>query len=51
LGANAVAGLETHGGLALQSLAGNIDQLTQMAALGQFSQLAGGLGSLEARIP
>lgn len=51
LGANAVAGLESQGGLALQSLAGNIDQLTQMAALGQFSQLAGGLGNLEARIP
>jgi hypothetical protein len=51
MGANAVAGLEAHGGNALQSLAGSINQLTQQAALGQLNQLAGGLNALEAAIP
>lgn len=51
IGANAAAGLEAHGGYALQSLAGSINQLTQQAALGQFNQLAGDLSQLEAAIP
>jgi hypothetical protein len=51
IGANAVAGLEAHGGIALQGLAGNIDQLTQFAAMGQFGQLSSGLGTFEAAIP
>ncbi len=51
LGANAVAGLQAHGGNALQGLAGSINQITQQAALGQFGQVSGALGSLEASIP
>lgn len=51
VGANAVAGLEAHGGIPLQGLAGNIDQLTQFAAMGQFGQLSSGLGAFEAAIP
>ena len=51
IGANAVAGLETHGGAALQGISGNISQLTQQAALGQLEQLSSGLGSFEASLP
>ncbi len=47
IGANAVAGLEAHGGPKLQSLAGNIDKISNNLALGQTPNAIDNLGSLE----
>lgn len=51
IGANATAGLQAYGGSALSGLSANINQFTQMLAQGQFGQVSGGLGNLEAAIP
>ena len=50
-GANAVSGLQVHGGPALSNAADSINALTTQAAKGQFSQVANGLSALEAAIP
>jgi len=47
LSANAVAGLEAHGGPQLQNLAGNISSITDQLALGQTPQALDSLGALE----
>ncbi|MBU1661994.1 MAG: hypothetical protein KKD28_11055 [Chloroflexi bacterium] len=47
LGANAMAGLEAHGGPKLQGLSGNIGAITSQLAHGQMPHAANGLGALE----
>lgn len=51
LGANAAAGLEAYGGIALKGLPDMINTLTLQSAQGQFSAALNGLQSLEAAIP
>ncbi len=51
LGANAAAGLQSQGGVALSGLPEMINQLTTQAALGQFSAALQGLQGLESAIP
>ncbi|MBL6966090.1 MAG: hypothetical protein ISR60_06010 [Anaerolineales bacterium] len=49
-GANAIAGLQAHGGPQLQELAGNIDNITNNLALGQTPHAINNLGALEGSI-
>ncbi|MBT3392012.1 MAG: hypothetical protein HN413_16560 [Chloroflexi bacterium] len=49
-GANAVAGLQAHGGPQLQDLAGNIGNITNNLALGQTPNALNNLGALEGSI-
>ena len=49
-GANAVAGLQAHGGPQLQDLAGNINKITNNLALGQTPHAINNLGALEGSI-
>lgn len=49
--ANSVAGIEANGGLPLQALAGQMDQLTVQIAKGQLPAARSGLGGFEASLP